>query len=148
MTDMQWILFLLLVSFQEPQVVAPEGHPFTFFAQPALPEIELTLAEVIDITSEYDIRFEDSSAFCDKYYGLTSPKDKTITICSRIDLTLRRWTILHEFFHILYWRKSIQTSGPFEPEIDALAWKALEKLYGIKIPETPIQAQEAQQVPQ
>lgn len=107
------------------------GLQLQFSAEIApLPEIHITQATLIDTLSEYTVLQETNPTFCKQYYGMTDFNSRTITICMLTDD--RRLTLLHEVYHILYHRIGIQTGGPYEPYIEALAEKAFTEIYGPK----------------
>ena len=98
-----------------------------------LPKIEMTLQVIVDINTEYVVIMETNPVFCRQYYGLTDFDTKTVSICALYDLTTRRKTLLHEFFHLLYWRNGLYTGGAYEDQIDHMAQELFIKLYGIKL---------------
>ena len=108
---------------------------------PPLPEIEFTLAEVIDVLAEYNLVLEDNPTFCKTFYGVTDHDTVTISICRKYDLTQRRKTLAHEILHVIYWRRGFDTGGPFEASINAKAEEIFQTLYGnLKLPDAPVTA--------
>ena|SRR3990167_9271115 len=98
----------------------------------SLPEINVTLADVVGILTEFDVVSENSYIFCTQYYGVTDFDHKTISICSRYDTAVRQRTILHEILHIMYWKRGVFTGGPYELLIDRAAQKLFHTLYGFQ----------------
>ena len=101
-------------------------------AADALPPADLDLKAVIDVLAEYDVVHESRLMTFLGYYGLTDPATKTIYINDREEIGVRRETVLHEFVHAIYMRQGVNTSGPWEPFVDAKAQRVFDVLYGPK----------------
>ena len=116
------------------------------FIHPVIPDITLTPAEFIDIIADFSIYYDPSPVFCSEYFGLTDPKTRTMSICANLDLTMRRWTLFHEAYHVAYARRGILTNAEeYEPLINRKAWELVQTIYGT--PQTPVQAPETPKVP-
>lgn len=103
---------------------------------PALPAISLEAADIVRILSEYNIAQQGSGVFCHQLYGLTSFDIRSIEICEKVDKAQKELTLLHELYHIRYHEAGIQTGGPLEPTIEALAETRFQQLYGLPLPAT------------
>lgn len=141
-------LFLLSglrpTGVQHPAVI-PQDFVFVNPGDvPALPEIRFELIDMIDVLTDYSIIDEDSPTFCRQYWGMTDFHTRTISVCSRADLTMRRQTVIHETLHVIYWRMGINTGGQYEPVIEAQARKIFLRLYG---PKTQVPAPETAKIP-
>lgn len=113
---------VLLAVLQETPFPHPPPAP--------LPEMELTLADTVAIAAEYDIKHDSSTAFCRSYYGLTEYDTKTITICSRVDVSYQLLTLLHEMWHVKYFKLGYNTGGPYEAQIEEKAKETYKKIFG------------------
>ena len=97
-----------------------------------LPPVDVTIREVLEILSDYDIVHENKLMTFLQYYGLTDPNAKTIYINSSIAGEFRTLTVIHEILHVIYSRRGYNTSGPFEPLIDSKARALYHQLYEVK----------------
>lgn len=97
-----------------------------------LPDLPITLPQVVEILSEYTVIQENNLTYCSAYWGNTDFKNKIITICSRGDSADKRVTLLHELVHIIYHRIGIETGGPLEQFVEYRAHAAFQEIYGLK----------------
>ena len=97
----------------------------------SLPDIEFTAQDVIGVISDYNVIAEDNPTFCSQYYGLTDFQSRTISICTRMDQSIKKRTLIHEVLHVLYWHRGITTTGPYEIAVQAKTTEIFEKLYGV-----------------
>lgn len=95
-----------------------------------LPELKLELKDVISILVDYKIEHTNMAMFCQHFYGATAFDNRTVELCDLYDTPDRRLTVLHELLHIRYKQELIETGGPYEAQIDALAHKLYAQLYG------------------
>ena len=98
----------------------------------SLPDIEFNVQDVIGVLSDYNVISEDNPTFCSQYYGLTDFQSRTISICARMDQSLKKRTLIHEVLHVLYWNRGIQTSGSADLAVQIKATEIFMKLYGEK----------------
>lgn len=131
---MKTILFCFLFFLTLTAPARAQGFIFVNADAEPLPELEFTLATLIDITAEYEIIQETNPTFCRSYHGMTDYVTKTISICAFQDITFRRKTLIHESLHILYWSRGINTGGPYDAQIEAKAEAIFQRLYGVQLP--------------
>lgn len=87
----------------------------------------LTLGDVIDTLSDYQVTYDSSDEFCSTYAGLTDAYHRRITLCGQMDLGWRRATIIHEMLHAASGRRPDRLTVPYtEDEIK----EAVERIYG------------------
>lgn len=109
---------------RQTQIILPvDPHSY-----PQLPPLEVTIAEVIDVFTDYSLHHSDSVG-CAQWYGVTDFDRKQIDICDRYDLTFRRITILHEVLHVIFRRHGLDTGGPYEYAIDQKAQALYRQLF-------------------
>lgn len=99
-----------------------------------LPPLDITAADIVAITVEYNILKEDNPVFCRQFYGMTDYQSKTITICTLPDDATQRRTMLHEIVHVMYWKRGINSGGPYEPSVEKKADELYREFYGINAP--------------
>lgn len=134
-----------LPAVQEPNPLAIDQNGQVipglqdFFYAPAitLPSVDLDLAEVVDMLVDYDIVHVNRLMSFLHYYGLTDPRTHTIYINTDVSMSETRDTIIHELLHVVYFRRGVDTSGPYEPFIGARAHEIYLKLYGFPAPQAP-----------
>ena len=99
---------------------------------PSLPPLEITEADIISVLAEYDVVHESGQLFCQQFYGATNFSTKTIALCARNDSSQQQQTLLHEVVHVLYWRKGIDTGGPYDAAVDAKSKELFQRYFGIQ----------------
>ena len=99
---------------------------------PDLPEVNMTLADAIDIMAEYQMVDGTQWLKTFKAWGMTDPDSRTIYISHKPDNATSRDTVIHEWLHVMYGRMGIDTSGPYEPQIAKKAHQIYMKLWGPK----------------
>lgn len=104
-----------------------------------MPPIQLDTKDIINILAEYDVEHTQMRMFCQQFYGATSFNSKLIELCSSYDTADKRETILHELLHIAYHQHFIETGGPYEGQIDAMAKQWYAQLYGVLPTLEPVQ---------
>lgn len=114
----------------DPSTQVPPEHGIPV-ADIELPPIEISLQDIVDILTDFNVVQEDGGYFCSRFYGLTDFDAKSISVCSKYDMTARRRTILHEVLHVVYWRHGVYTGGPYEWAIEKLATKLFTQFYGL-----------------
>lgn len=116
------------------EVVPTQDAPVTpvgiDYAAWAVPSVDVDMAEVIDILTDYSVVHEGKLLTYLKYYGLTDPRAKTIYINSDVAQSDSRDTVIHELLHVIYFRRGFDTSGQYEELISARAHEIYLKLYG------------------
>lgn len=100
------------------------------YAAWAVPSVDVDMAEVIDILTDYSVVHEGKLLTYLKYYGLTDPRAKTIYINSDVAQSDSRDTVIHELLHVIYFRRGFDTSGQYEDLISQRAHEIYLKLYG------------------
>ena len=118
-----------------PQKIFPKAQQGTPWEQAPLPlpPLDLDLAEIVDILTEYKIVHDKHGVLrYFSYYGVTDTDTKTIYISDEGDLGTNRDTVIHELLHIMYWRRGIATGGTsgYEPYIYQRAHEIVLKFYG------------------
>lgn len=61
---------------------------------------------------------------------MTSAALKEIDVCDDVDQAIKEETMLHELYHVRYGEIGIDTGGPYEPQIEALAQARFHELFG------------------
>ncbi len=101
------VVVAVFVGYGVSELVAQETPPEQGIPGPpvevVMPDIpELTLADVVSILDDYNLRHEDSQLFGRSFYGVTDSKSRTIYISTTVDMADRRETIIHELLHAKY----------------------------------------------
>ncbi len=120
----------------QPQEQQPSKEPILIdphvrAAITPLPALKVTLQDIIDVLTDYNVIQEDGGFFCGHFYGLTDFNARSISVCDKYDVTAKRKTVLHEMLHIIYWKHGVYTGPPYEDIIDAAATKLFEQYYGL-----------------
>ena len=144
------VLFLVLIIaacftyvVTAPQVMYRQNPPVEVHGgYPELPPLDFTMAEFIDVFTDYSLHHSESVG-CAQWYGVTDFDRKQIDVCDRYDLTFRRITIIHEALHVIYRNHGLNTGGPYEYAIDKKAQEIYRLLFAFKfnatvLPETPV----------
>lgn len=134
---MKFMLFPLLLSLlgviPRQDLIYIHGEP-----TPALPTLEFTEDEIIDVLTEYEVHHSNSLG-CAQYFGATDFNQKQIDICNKYDLAARRETTIHELLHVMYRRHGLDTGGAYEYAIEAKAQEIYKKLYALPLPPPPVE---------
>ena len=124
------LLFLLLPMRMPAQ---EEQHPDILIDASAYPKVDITLPEVLDILSDYEIVHESRLMTYIRYFGLTVTETRTIYINGSVDQATRRSTMIHELLHVIYFRRGFSSKGPaWEAIIEARESEIYSELYGIQ----------------
>lgn len=92
--------------------MAQLGQGYYDFENPMkLPEGEMTLADVVDILTEYNVEHQ-KKIVGGSYWGMTLPQSREIFISDEPDLGTRRQIVVHELYHAFYFRRGYDTGGP------------------------------------
>jgi hypothetical protein len=137
----QWLAPLPYHKTFQPQLVLPgngteqtvvisaDGQEIT------LPKLEMGMAELAEVLTDYDIVHEGRLMSYMRLYGLTEPRTHTIYINSSVSRPLQIETVLHEAWHVVYDRHGYNTSEePWESMIEARAQATYQQLYGASAP--------------
>ena len=149
-------ILLALALLQEiPVTSQPEipQHPevqFHVFTPPA--DLDITLADVIDILTDYEFLQDDKGVLKYLgYHGMTAPEIKKIFVASQPDMATRRDTVIHELLHVILWKRGYDSRGPlWEYFIAQKTNEIYQKIYVSKPKaetQAPIQAQVDTQPP-
>lgn len=96
-----------------------------------LPAGEMTLADVVDLLTEYSVEHQKKIAG-GSYWGVTYPGKREIFISDEPAVGSRRDTVLHELYHAYYARLGYDTSSrQGEAAIYLKTHEHLVKLYRV-----------------
>lgn len=133
---MRSLLTLALIFVMSTALLAQhDGYRYVGYNGLSLPQSSMTLADVVDILTDYSIAHQDRIVG-GPYIGLTEFDKKRITIDDSMDQSIRRSTVIHELLHVWYLKHANIATGGYDAGESAIALETgrlYEQMF-VKIP--------------
>src|SRR5690242_13995945 len=84
---------IFLMGILAGQAFGQQVEPVPQQALGILPDITVDMSVIVDVLTDYNIEHTTSGFVSDRFYGITSPNNRTIYISDKYDLGDRRDTV-------------------------------------------------------